>query len=66
MNHSDVRMLERRRGTRLVEKPLAAGRIVNELGWQDLERDLAPEIHVDGTVDDAHAAAADLFDDFVV
>ncbi len=41
-------------------------RIVDEIVGQHLERDFAAEVHVDGAVDDAHAAAADLFDDLVV
>ena len=40
--------------------------IVDEILGQHLERDFAPEVQVACAIDDAHAAAADLFDDFVV
>ena len=66
VNHSDVRMLERRCGTGFVEKPLAAGWIVNEFGGSTLSATSRPSGCLHRAKDDAHAAAADLFDDFVV
>jgi hypothetical protein len=43
----------------------AAIRIVDQVVRQHLDRDIPSQRHVDGAVDDAHAAAADLLDDLV-
>ena len=66
VNDGDMRMFERGCGTRFLQQALAAGGIVQELVRQDFQRHLASEIDVEGTIDDAHAAAADLVDDLVV
>ena len=55
----------RRRGPPASSRARRFG-VVDQFFGQDLERHLAPEIHVDRAVDDAHAAAADLFEDLVV
>ena len=39
---------------------------VGELGVEDLDRDFAVERFIDGRVDRAHAAAAELFDDTIL
>ena len=55
-------MRERGGRARLAREPLAAHRIARVFRRQRLERDHAPEPLVLGGIDDAHAAAADLFD----
>ena len=62
----DVRMLDERRGACFLQHPLATNAIVDEIFRQDFEGDVAAEVEIAGAVDDAHAAAADFFDDFVV
>ena len=57
VDRDDVRVVDRRRETRLAHEPLAKGVVLRELGAQHLERDLVPEAHVVGPEDDAHAAA---------
>ena len=47
-------------------KRSSAGAIVGQLRRQELQRDVPAEPQVLGPVDDAHAAAAELFDDAVV
>ena len=66
VDHRDVRVLDQRRGPRFLEHPLAADTIVHEILGQDLERHLAPQVQVARAIHHAHAAAADLLDDFVV
>ena len=55
----DVRMVERGRDLRLAEEALAEALVLGELGRDDLERDLAPETLLLGTVDGAHPPSAD-------
>ena len=62
----DVRMLEHGCRTSLLQQAVAAHRVVHEIVGKDLQRDFAAELHVDGAIDDAHAAAANLVDDLVV
>ncbi len=66
MNHRDVRVFDERGGPRFLQHPLAAQPIVDEILRQHLERDVAAEVQVARPIHDAHAAAADLFDDLVV
>ncbi len=66
VDDGDVGMLDERRGTRLVQQPLAPDRIVHEIVGQDLERDLAAEVDVHRAIDDPHPAAADFLADVVV
>ena len=66
VDRGDVRMLQRRRGLGLLHEAAAALGVGDELRKQHLERDFAVERRVDRSVDDAHAAAAELADERVV
>ena len=55
----DVRMVERGRDPRLAQEALAEALVLGELGRDHLERDLAPEPCLLGTVDRTHPPAAD-------
>jgi hypothetical protein len=39
--------------------------IAGDRGWKELQRDIAAQLRVGGTVDDAHSAFAQLVEDFV-
>ncbi len=62
----DVRMFERGGSARLLNEPLAPVGVGHQLRRQHLERHLAVQAQVERAIDDAHAAAADLFDDLIV
>ncbi len=66
VNDRDVRMLERGGGLRLLDEAPTPIGVVRQIVGQDLERDIAIQPRVGGAVDNAHAAAADLFSDTVV
>ena len=55
----DVRLLDGGGGARLAQEALARALVVDELGRDDLDRDLAVEVELTRSVDDAHAALAD-------
>ncbi len=61
----DVRVVERRRGPRLLLEASQPFGIRRVLGRQHLDRHLATEACVLAQVDVAHTSGADLFDDFV-
>jgi hypothetical protein len=63
---ADVRVIQRRSDARLALKALERVAISGQLRRQQLERHLPPEPRVFGSVDDSHAAVAELFDDAVV
>ena len=63
VNDGDVRMLERGGGLRLLDEAPTPIGVVGQIVGQDLERDIAIQPRVGGAVDNAHAAAADLFSD---
>ena len=56
---ADVRVIERRGGARLAQKPLGGLLIADTIGRQKFERHEARQLDVLGLVDDAHAARAD-------
>ena len=58
VNDADVRMIQRRRGPRLADKPLERGLVGRHLGRQELQRHRPAERRVLGLIDDAHSAAA--------
>ena len=62
MDDRDIRVFERGGGTRFLQKPVAADRVVKQIVGQDLERHFAAEVDVDRAIDDAHPAAADFLD----
>ena len=56
-------MVDRRRHPRLALEALAEVRVGGAVRGDQLERDGAPEVELDGPIDDAHLAApSDLFD----
>jgi hypothetical protein len=66
VDHGDVGMLKGSGGLRLLDEAALALGIGDEVGRQNLESDLAVQLGVHGTVDDAHAAAAQLIEDLVM
>src|ERR1043166_4143630 len=60
MDRDDVRVRESRRHARLAQEPLARRRVAREECRQDLDGDVAIQLHVAREVDHAHAAAAEL------
>jgi hypothetical protein len=66
VDHGDVGVAESCRGLGLALETEAAFLVVGQLGWQDLERDVAVQFGVEGFPDDAHAAFADLLDQSVM
>ena len=54
-----VRVLDRRRGARLAQEALARPLVVDALGRDDLDGDLAVELELMRAIDDAHSAAPD-------
>ena len=66
VDRADVRMIERRRDPRFALEAVGdVGRQLDALR-QQLQRDVTAEARVDGLVDDAHSAGAELPDDAVV
>ena len=63
---ADVGMVERRGDAGLALKPIQRFRIAREIGRQELQRDLAAQAHVFGTIDHAHAAGAEPLENLVV
>ena len=59
VDRDHVGMLDRRRGAQLAQEPAPRLRIVEALGRDDLDRDVAPEAVLAGAVDHAHATAPD-------
>ena len=57
VDRDDVGVVDRRRHPRLALEALAEVGVGGAVGGDQLERDGAPEIELDGAVDDAHAAA---------
>ncbi len=55
-----MRLVYAGRGPRFPDESLTEGLILGQSGGQDLEGDIAVQPRVVGTVDDGHAAAADL------
>jgi hypothetical protein len=66
IDYGNIGMLESGRRLGLLNEPALPLRVGNQLGRQDLEGDLAVQIDVEGTVDDPHAATADLIEDLVM
>src|SRR5258708_37466004 len=66
MDGSDVRMIERRRGCRFLFEAPYSILIRREVSRKNLQRDLAVQARVLGQINFAHAARADLRDDFVM
>ena len=60
MDGDDVRVREAGRHAGLADEPLARRRGTGEVGREDLDGDVAIELHVAREVDDPHAATAEL------
>src|SRR6185436_11115721 len=63
---ADVRVVQRGRGARFAQKPFDRLRVVRAILRQELQRDLAGQLHVLGEVYDAHAARAERVEDPIV
>ncbi len=61
----DVRVINGRRGPGLTDEALPERAVEREPGCEDLQRDVAVQADVQGTVDDRHPAPADLLLDAV-
>ncbi len=65
VHRDDVGVAEARHGARLEPEPFDLAVRAEETGAQDLEGHVAPEVPVEGPVDDPHAALAELLGDLV-
>ena len=63
---ADVGMVQSGSGARFAPEALEGLRIAGDIVGQKFQSDEAAQARVFGFVDDAHAAAAELFDDAVV
>ncbi len=66
MDGADIRVVESRRGAGLLDETGFRFRVALELGGKELQGDDAAEARILGLVDHAHAALADLVEDFVM
>ena len=62
----DVRVIDRGLGAGLMEQAPTALRVGNQLGREDLQSDLTPELRVLRLPHNSHAALADLLEEAVV
>jgi hypothetical protein len=60
MDRHDVRVRKSGGGARFAQESLTRLGGVGEVGWQDLDGDVAVELHIAGEVDDPHAPAPQL------
>jgi hypothetical protein len=65
LDADDVAVLDRRRGARLLLEPLHGLAVRDDLGLQQLDRELFVDVDVVGGVDLAHSALAELLEDLV-
>ncbi len=66
VDRADVRVVQRGSGAGLTLESFDRGRIVRQFRGEELQRDMSSEAQILGSIDDAHAAAADLFDHAIV
>jgi hypothetical protein len=66
VERANVWMIQGRRGARLTLKSIGGRLIARELGWEKLDRNRAAESNILRAVDDAHAAAAQRFENAIV
>ena len=66
VDRADPRMVERGEDLRLAAEPGQALRLIGDLGREDLEGDVAPELEVAGAEHLSHPARADRVEDLVV
>ena len=66
VDRTDVRVAQRRGGARLTLKAIDRARVLQQLGREKLDRHLPAQARVLGTIDDTHAAFADLLGQPVV
>ena len=57
---ADVRVIEGRRGLRLLQEPLLGDGVPRQIRGEDLDRHLTVETRIPGEVDDTYPALADL------
>jgi len=66
VDRADVRMIECRCGARFAPESLGRLRVVGDVVRQELQRNVSAQARVLGFVDNAHASAAQFFQDSVV
>jgi hypothetical protein len=66
MNRANVRMVQSRSGARLAAKPLKSLRVAHNIVWQELQRHEAAELSILGLIHNAHASAAEFFNNAIV
>ena len=66
VNRADVGMIQCRGGFRFTPETGQCLRVFGYFVWQELEGNKPAELHILSLIDDAHPAAAQLFDDAVV
>ena len=60
MNRNDVGVREPSCGALLTQEPLACFRLLREMQWQNLDRDVTIELDVARKINDTHSASAQL------
>ncbi len=66
VNRENVWMVEIRRGRRFLFEAIESIPVGSEFVTEDLDRDLATELHVFSKIDDAHPACAELLKNLVM
>ena len=66
VNGAEIRVIQRRCGTRLSLKALQRLRILLQVFGQELESDVAAQVEVLGFVHDAHSASTELLQDAIM
>ena len=66
VNRADIRMVQCGRGLGFALEPGKSLRVAGNFFWKKLEGDKAMQPRVLGFIDDAHAAAAQFFNDAIV
>ena len=62
MDVAEEGMVDRGRGESFPPEALPSERVLGDLRWEELERDLALELEVMGQVDNTHPTLPDLFE----
>src|SRR2546428_9766558 len=66
VNGADVRMIERSGRTRLAQQADSRGGVAEQIRWQQLDRHIAIQCLIVRSIDFAHPARADFFQDAVM
>src|SRR6266545_581243 len=65
VDRRDVRMIQRREQPRLARKPREPIGVAGKVGWEELDRDVAPELRIAGAIHLPHSAGAERRHDLV-